>query len=218
MKTNYFKYFFIGLLMLIFILVTIVQFYTFNLTIYKYEFDKYDIYQNIDLDYSGVEFSAKEIIKYLKNDSDNLYINYNDISVFNERELSHMEDVKKIFIFINYLKNISILLAIFLLVVDKKIKTLLYSFVYLGINSLILIGVMLLTVLIDFSKAFTLFHRAIFNNDLWLLNPNTDRLIQMLPEGFFSDMALYIIMTHLTIVIILATISFLNLKKIGKES
>lgn len=218
MDVKHFKYFFIGLLILIFCLITIVQFYTFNLTIYKYEFNKYNVYQNIDLDYSGVEFSAKEIIKYLKNDSDNLNIDYEGITVFNNRELSHMKDVKKIFIFINYFKNISILLAIFLIAMDKKIKTLMWSFIYLGINSAILIGVALLTVLIDFTKTFTLFHMAIFTNDLWLLNPNTDRLIQMLPEGFFSDMALYIIMTDLTIVMILATISFLNLKKSGKEN
>ena len=46
-----------------------------------------------------------------------------------------------------------------------------------------LIGLLLLFVLIDF-KIFYLFSFNIFRNDLWLLDPNTDLLIQMLPEEF----------------------------------
>ena len=40
----------------------------------------------------------------------------------------------------------------------------------------------------DFNKYFTLFHEVFFTNDLWLLDPRTDLLIRMLPEGFFFDM------------------------------
>ena len=42
---------------------------------------------------------------------------------------------------------------------------------------------------VDFNRAFILFHHLLFTNDLWLLNPMTDVLIQMFPEVFFSDMA-----------------------------
>ena len=41
----------------------------------------------------------------------------------------------------------------------------------------------------DFDAAFIAFHQALFTNDLWLLDPDTDLLIRMLPEGFFADMA-----------------------------
>jgi integral membrane protein (TIGR01906 family) len=40
----------------------------------------------------------------------------------------------------------------------------------------------------DFTSFWTNFHGVFFSNDLWLLNPDTDRMIVMFPEGFFFDM------------------------------
>ena len=44
----------------------------------------------------------------------------------------------------------------------------------------------------DFTAVFTKFHELLFNNDLWLLDPETDYMIRILPEGFFLDMTLRI--------------------------
>ena len=44
----------------------------------------------------------------------------------------------------------------------------------------------------DFNKYFVLFHEIFFDNDLWLLDPDTDLMIRMLPEGFFFDMVIRI--------------------------
>ena len=38
---------------------------------------------------------------------------------------------------------------------------------------------------IDFVSLFTLFHQLLFTNDLWLLNPQTDLLLMLMPEPFF---------------------------------
>lgn len=43
-----------------------------------------------------------------------------------------------------------------------------------------------------FDRIFILFHETLFDNDLWLLDPVTDDLINILPEGFFADTALRI--------------------------
>ena len=53
----------------------------------------------------------------------------------------------------------------------------------------------------NFTKYFTLFHKIFFDNDLWILNPKTDMLINLLPEGFFSDMAVRILLIFLIDVI-----------------
>ena len=42
---------------------------------------------------------------------------------------------------------------------------------------------------VDFSSAFTFFHETLFTNDLWLLNPEIDLLLRLLPEQFFADIA-----------------------------
>ena len=41
----------------------------------------------------------------------------------------------------------------------------------------------------DFTKYFVIFHHIFFDNDLWILDPRTDLLINIVPEGFFMDTA-----------------------------
>ena len=42
---------------------------------------------------------------------------------------------------------------------------------------------------IDFDSLFILFHKVAFTNDLWLLNPQTDLLIRLMPIEFFISYA-----------------------------
>ena len=44
----------------------------------------------------------------------------------------------------------------------------------------------------DFSRYFVVFHHIFFDNDLWILDPDTDMLINIVPEAFFMDTALRI--------------------------
>ena len=41
----------------------------------------------------------------------------------------------------------------------------------------------------DFDSLFTAFHRLLFTNELWLLNPETDLLIRICPQSMFAAMA-----------------------------
>lgn len=41
----------------------------------------------------------------------------------------------------------------------------------------------------NFSKYFIVFHHIFFDNDLWMLDPRTDLLINIVPEPFFMDTA-----------------------------
>ena len=52
----------------------------------------------------------------------------------------------------------------------------------------------------DFSKYFIVFHKIFFNNDLWVLDPRTDMLINIVPEGFFFDTAARIALVFAVIV------------------
>lgn len=42
----------------------------------------------------------------------------------------------------------------------------------------------------DFNQAFLIFHRLLFRNSLWVMDPAEDLMIRMLPEAFFADIAL----------------------------
>ena len=56
-----------------------------------------------------------------------------------------------------------------------------------------LIAFIVMAALIDFNTFWTNFHLIFFRNDLWLLNPNTDRLILMVPLNFFITLVTRII-------------------------
>ena len=72
----------------------------------------------------------------------------------------------------------------------------------------------------DFTKYFTIFHEIFFDNDLWLLDPSTDLLIRMLPEGFFMDMVIRIGIIFLVLMFLVLIISILMLigRKIRKTN
>ena len=57
-----------------------------------------------------------------------------------------------------------------------------------------------------------------FTNDFWMLDPSTDMLINIVPEGFFRDTVFYIgFLYFFSVVILLALCVFLMRKK-GKNS
>jgi len=49
---------------------------------------------------------------------------------------------------------------------------------------------LLLWAAVSFDGLFLTFHRIAFRNDLWLLNPRTDLLIRLMPQGMFVDLGL----------------------------
>lgn len=48
-----------------------------------------------------------------------------------------------------------------------------------------ILALLLLWACMDFDSLFLLFHRIVFRNDLWLLDPRTDLLIRLMPEKLF---------------------------------
>ena len=54
---------------------------------------------------------------------------------------------------------------------------------------LVYVTILALLACIDFDSLFILFHKVAFTNDLWLLNPQTDLLIRLMPIEFFVSYA-----------------------------
>jgi len=61
------------------------------------------------------------------------------------------------------------------------------------IGSIITLGIIVAlgagSMLLNFDELFTRFHFVAFTNDLWMLDPATDYLIMLFPEGFWYDSA-----------------------------
>ena len=119
---------------------------------------------------------------------------------FNAREIQHMEDCQRLFDLLRTVR-LGLAVAAALLVLlnlalewrEKPARVVRLAPVWIG--SLILIVPLALFALwaaIDFGSAFGFFHRLLFTNDLWLLDPATDLLIRICPSSMFESMGLRI--------------------------
>lgn len=111
---------------------------------------------------------------------------------FGEREMTHLEDCAALFALLRKVRRRLIPWAVLLIVggawllQDSKRarKIALLSPLIL----LIPLGAFALWAAIDFDGAFVFFHRVLFSNNLWLLDPRTELLIRICPESMFMAM------------------------------
>lgn len=108
---------------------------------------------------------------------------------FNQMEIAHMADVKAIIgAMVELLYVCLAFFAVFVIRLGsrKNIKLMAQGFLYGGISSLGFIFLVSVSAL-NFDSFFTKFHNIFFSNNLWLMNPETDMLIVMLPKAFFQS-------------------------------
>ena len=114
---------------------------------------------------------------------------------YNAKEKRHMQDVRELFLQGLALRRgavfVGVLAAAFLCL--KKRQAVLLRMLQWGIAGVLctMLGLGAL-ISMDFTKYFTYFHLIFFDNMDWYLNPKTDLLINIVPEGFFRDTALRI--------------------------
>ena len=177
--------------------------------IYEYNYNFYPITERTSLEIEEIRKINNKIKNYFFDESE-----YLDVSIFNDKEIYHMKDVKEIInnIFF-YGKLLSILFVLITLLCVKRYKLNVYSVFKLSstIYTFIVITIAL-GFLISFNKMFVIFHEIAFSNDLWKLNINEDYLLMMYPENFFRDIAILILISSISINFLLF-FSFKFLKK-----
>jgi len=205
-----------------FLLMIIFQYSSLNINYFENKFEENNTEKVTGIEKEKLIEISKEIIKYLKGERDNLILRIADSkeSVFGDREIEHMKDVRNLFDKGFIIRNILFLTAITsFLILKFYYKENLSEILFIGgiIFSflLFLIG---LIIVFNFNKAFVVFHQVLFNNDLWILNPNEDVLIQMLPSNFFSDLGILIVKRFIITVIIFLTSMFILIKRRTNET
>ena len=206
------KYILIILASIFFIFISISGVLFFILKhdyIYEYNLNFYPITERTSLEIEEIREINSQIKNYFFDETEFL-----EVSIFNEKEIFHMKDVKDIInnLFL-YGKLSSVVFVIITLICVKKYKVRIYS-VFKA--SSIVYSAMLLSLaigfLISFNKLFIIFHEIAFSNDLWKLNINEDYLLMMYPENFFRDIALLILIFSISINFFLF-FAFKSLKK-----
>jgi len=204
------------------ILLTLLQLYAFNNQFYLQEYVKYNVEEETKMTLEDLDKVTDRLIRYLRNQEDNLDIRVKvdgvETEVFGDREKQHMVDVKVLFQRGTMLRNgslliIPVLFLIVFLLSSNKGRNIWSTLLYSSIFPILLMAILFILVLIDFHKYFTYFHKIFFTNDLWLLNPKTDILIQMLPLGFFMDITIRVLSWFIFILVVMGGFAYYKIRQ-----
>ena len=192
------------LIISLFLLIILSNFYflVFNEKFYAKEAEKLDNEQHME--------KYLNIINYLKNNE--------PLKYFNEKEILHMKDVKNIIqktIYLFYLSTITALLISFYFFYKKQYQKIIFSLKNSSIITIVSLSILTAILLISFNNTFIYFHKLLFTNNLWLLDPKKDLLINLFPKQFFIDFMKRLIMNSfiISIMILLSTALTKSLKK-----
>lgn len=105
----------------------------------------------------------------------------------------HFEEVKQIFVAMQY--GCIVTGILFLILLIRQIRRKAYGCLVLtSIFSLVIPSVIGIMAVLFWDKVFVLFHRIFFRNDYWLFDPVADPIINILPDVFFFHCAAAIVL------------------------
>ncbi|MEZ4357334.1 MAG: TIGR01906 family membrane protein [Eubacteriales bacterium] len=210
------------------ILLTAIDIFAVNEGFYKTQYQRLDRAEAIGISEEELDEVTSVLLGYTKGERDDMDItaSINGVSreVFNDREKSHMEDVRYLYLSAMIVRNIAVIISsvlLLLLIISKRhIWT-----AYFIRKSMIMFFIILALFLgigayaaIDFDSFWIMFHKIFFVNDLWLLDPSTDILILMVPSAFFESLVTVILATFgagYILSLLIMYISYKSLKKRG---
>lgn len=192
---------------ILFLLVTCIDIHCFNRNFYEREYASLQTADNLNMSHSDLMKATNALLDYLQNKQDHIktdiVVNGFEKEAFNERETLHMADVKGLYQFALRLRLMAVLvLVISVVVLWQKCRSQLIEYLSLAYSQcamafLIFVAFLGIWAAVDFTSLWESFHRLFFTNDLWLLNPHTDLMINMFPEQFFFHMVLRIALSFI---------------------
>ena len=217
-----------GLCLLLILLITSLQAVCYWLPDWwRNEYAKYDTPSNVrgEMSLDDAVHVTEDMLEYCIGRLDTLddteaTIDGVTAPFFTDREKAHLADCRELFLKGIRVRVIACLLlaafVIYIYVHNGKQKTsVLLAKGYLRSLGFIVFMAAIIAVLcvIDFTHVFTVFHHIFFDNDLWILNPNEDNLINIMQEDVFSDAAMWIAGIWLAVDALIAAVSVIVLKR-----
>lgn len=208
-------------LMLVFLITSIEAVAYWTPGYYEAEYTKYQVLNDLpEMTMDDLLDVTDGMMAFLRGNREDLHVfttmggEYREF--FTEREIAHMIDVQGLFIGGLWLRRICLAITVICLAglavwanrdADKKADRLSAMSVLLPKSLCIGTGIFFAVVIAlagiistDFSHYFIVFHHIFFTNDLWLLDPRVDMLINIVPEPFFMDTALRIGITYVILI------------------
>lgn len=207
-----------GFLLSAAIIATVIDVVSFDRSFYEAEYRKNDTVSYTGMSAEDNLRATDTLLDYLQDKRQDIVctaeVSGTEREVFNERETLHMVDVKALYQNAIRVRNGCVITAAILLVLSVLIgKKSFFSVLRSGWkNGILLTGAVILFIAIwalaDFNQFWTNFHLLFFDNDLWLLDPNTSIMINLFPGSFFFDLVTRIIAWVVGIHVVISGILF----------
>lgn len=192
-----------GIALMIALLLTAVDFCCFLKPFYHYEYETGKQAEKIGMSAEGLNAATDTLLDYLKDKRDDIIVEtevHGSVrEVYNERETLHMKDVKNLYQKAVLVRNILACAALagFLVLFfrdRRRFPSLLKDGLKQGLLCLLMLVLFVsIWAIADFDSFWLNFHYVFFDNDLFLLDPNTSIMINMFPTTFFMHMVFMII-------------------------
>ena len=170
--------------------------------LYEYGFDRHDVEARTGLPRGEISRAGRELRRYFINDEETIHIlveeEGREVSLFSARETAHLRDVKDLFQLTFGIQELTVayvftyVVGVFIWAREGSLRRLATQVLTASLAAIAVILALGAVALLGFDRAFEEFHFIAFDNDLWRLNPRTDRLIQMFPQGFWFDASLLV--------------------------
>lgn len=183
------------------LLLTNVRVAATSTAVYEYSFSRYEAVAVTGVSRPELDRAAREIVAYFGSGhradlAIDVTVDGRTEPLFNRREVLHMRDVRELFQLVFQVQQFVIaFVALYVAGVVSRYRSAAVDYlarraVIAGVGMVVALALAAAALLVGFQWLFTQFHLISFANDLWMLDPRTDRLIQMFPLGFWFDVTM----------------------------
>ena len=197
-------------------ILAVIFYVCFDLNFYKDFYKKENIADYIGTSSDILINNTQNLLNYL-NKKEQLNTGW-----FSEKDILHMVDVQNLYTFSHNIMIycfITFILSTIIIILILRGKSLIYItkiFNKVLLLFIVLVGGLSAVIAYNFNSFWIKFHTTLFSNDLWLLSPSESNLIKMVPEDFFVNLIVKIIIYILILFILLFTSNIVIRKKLTK--
>lgn len=221
-----------SMILILVLLFTAVQIGINDSTFINNEYTKLNIARGMGMNNADLVNACLRLIDYMQGDVESIDImvtidGVETLMFDQEQEIVHMADVQKLYLTCEHYRDMGLLAMLVLYLIAaalafrSALKTIAKGFLWGAFVMSLLLGFLGTWAALDFNSFWTAFHEALFWNDLWLFDPTTSRMINMLPAQFFEDLVLRIVLiaaAALVVLIVAAILTLVTLKRRAEKA
>ena len=176
--------------------------------LYNDGFEKYSISRISGITETDLRQVGADIRGYINSGDEALSVQTRilgeETDLFNDREVAHMKDVKRLVWGVYVLALVSGIYLVAMTVIgfvrqrSRFIEPLARRAMFGGGLTLALLAVFGIAAMSDFDSLFVKFHELSCANDFWQLDPRTDYLVRIFPDGFWLDATVWVTVRTIT--------------------